>query len=159
MFTETVQDALGPMLELTWAMDEDPAVAVIAPPQFVVRFDGVATTTPAGRLSVKAIPFTVKLALGFVTVKDRLVAPFRGIVAAPNALTIVGALITVRLADAVFPLPASVELMVTLLLKTPSVVPCTFTVIEQVPTGKAALVKLIVAVPAVAVTVPPQLLT
>src|SRR5580693_8185322 len=110
MFTETVQEALGPMLELSWVTDEDPAVAVIAPPQFVTRLDGVATTSPAGRLSVNAIPFTVKLTLGFVTVKVRLVVPLSGIVAAPNALVIVGGLITVMVAEAVLPVrpPASV---------------------------------------------------
>ena len=54
--------------------------------------------------------------LVLLTVKVRLVVPFSGIVAAPNALAMVGGLMTVRLADDVLPLPASVELMVTLLL-------------------------------------------
>ena len=43
---------------------------------------------------------------------------FSGIVAAPNALAIVGGLMTVKLADDVdnAPVPAAVELIVTLLL-------------------------------------------
>ena len=47
-------------------------------------------------------------------VKVRLVVPFSGIVAAPNALVMFGGLMTVIFADDVLPLPASVESMVTL---------------------------------------------
>ena len=46
----------------------------------------------------------------------RLVVPFSGMVAAPNALAIVGGLMTVMLADDVLPLPASVERTCTLLV-------------------------------------------
>src|SRR5277367_1423647 len=73
----------------------------------------------------------------------------------PKALVIAGGVLTVRVAEAVLPLPASVESIVTLLLKTPSVVACTLTVIVQVPTGNAGFEKLMVPDPEVAVTVPP----
>ncbi len=51
-----------------------------------------------------------------LTVNVRLVVPFSGIVAAPNALAMVGGLMTVKLADEVLPLPASVERICTLLV-------------------------------------------
>ena len=46
----------------------------------------------------------------------RLVVPFSGIVAVPKLLTMCGGLMTVRMSEAVFPLPASIESIVTLLL-------------------------------------------
>ena len=49
-------------------------------------------------------------------VNVRLVGVFRGVLAAPKALAICGGATTVSVADAVFPLPAAVESMVTLLL-------------------------------------------
>jgi len=159
IFNETVQEAPGARLAPLRLVEEDPATAVAVPLHVEFRFDGVATTNPAGKLSVKAIPLNVKFASGLVTVKVRLVVPFSGTVVAPNALRMVGGFITVRFAEAVFPLPASDESIVTLLLKTPSVVPCTFTVIKHVPTGRVAFAKLIVPAPAVAVIVPPHPLT
>lgn len=49
-------------------------------------------------------------------VNVRLVVPFNGIVTAPKAFTMCGGLMTVRLAEDVLsaPVPAAVELMVTL---------------------------------------------
>lgn len=93
-------------------------------------------------------------------VNVRLVVPFSGIDAAPNALVICGGLITVMLAEDVLcaPVPAAVELMVTLFVNVPSVVPVTLTVMVHAPAGNAALLKLTVPEPAVAVTVPPQVL-
>src|SRR5262249_52932524 len=71
-----------------------------------------------------------------------------------------GGWMTVRFAEDVLPFPASVELIVTLLLYVLSPPLCTFTMIVQVPNGRlAALLKLIVPAPATAVTEPPQLLT
>ena len=49
-------------------------------------------------------------------VNVRLVVPFSGMVAAPNAFAIVGGLMTVMLAEDVLPLPASVERIWTLLV-------------------------------------------
>jgi hypothetical protein len=156
MFSDTVQDAPGARVEPVKLAEKDPATAVAVPPQVEIRFVGAATRSPAGRKSVNAIPLSVEFTLGLVTVKVRLVVPFTGIVATPKAFVIVGGLMTVKVAELVFPLPASVESMVTLLLRTPSLVPCTFTVIVQGPTGKAAFVKLMVPAPAVAVTEPAQ---
>lgn len=56
-------------------------------------------------------------------VKDKLVEPFNGILAAPNALLIAGGPTTVIEAFDVLPVPPLVELTVTLLFFTPPVVP------------------------------------
>ena len=87
-----------------------PDTAVAVPPHVLFRLLGVATTNPAGKLSVKAIPVSVTAAFGLVTLKVKEVVPFSGIVAAPNVLVIVGGLTTVKFAVAVFPVPPLVEL-------------------------------------------------
>src|SRR5882724_1687623 len=90
-----------------------PAPAVAMPPQVLVNPLGVETTSPRGRLSVKAIPVSgMVLAPGLVTVKVSDVEPFNGMLAAPNALTIAGGVATARLAVAVFPVPPFVEVTV-----------------------------------------------
>ena len=98
--------------------EDEPAVAVAVPEHVVDKPDGVATTSPAGRLSVNAIPFSVRFWFVLLIVNVRLVVPFNGMVAAPNCLAMLGGLMTVRLADDVdsAPVPAAVELMVTELL-------------------------------------------
>ena len=90
-FTLNVQDtpaASAAPVKLTVPV---PAVAVIEPPPHdPVRLLGVATTTPAGRLSVTPTLLNNVPAFGLVMVKLRLVLPFSGTVAAPNTLLIVG---------------------------------------------------------------------
>src|SRR5689334_3505361 len=115
--SETVQLAPGARLAPLKLTDEEPATAVAVPLQVVLRLLGVATTKPAGRLSVKATPFNVRFTFVLLRVMVRLVVPFSGIVVAPKAFALVGGLITVRLAEEVesAPVPAAVELMVTLL--------------------------------------------
>lgn len=49
-----------------------------------------------------------------LTVRVRPVVPFSGIVAAPKLLAMCGGLMTLSVSDDVFPLPASVESIVTL---------------------------------------------
>ncbi len=58
-FTETVQLALGANVAPLKATEEDPATAVAVPLHVLVTF-GVATTSPAGRLSVNATPLSVR---------------------------------------------------------------------------------------------------
>lgn len=160
--TDTVQGGPGARLPPDKLTLLPPSAAVAEPRQVALKLPGVATTRPAGKLSVNAIPVTVRLALVLLIVNVRLVVPFSGTVAAPNAFAIDGGLITVRVSEDVLPLPWSLESMVTLLLYTPSSVPCTSTVMVHVkvgPAGSAGLEKLIVPLPAVAVTDPPQLLT
>ena len=96
---------------------EAPATAVTVPVQVPPMFVGLATTSPAGKLSIKPTPVIVRFWLALLSiVKVRLVEPLSGIVAAPNVLTICGGLMTVMLAVDVLPLPASVEMIETLLM-------------------------------------------
>jgi hypothetical protein len=132
---------------------------IVPPPQEPVRPFGVEITRPAGSVSLKLTPVNAAVVLGFVTVKLKLVEPFSGMLAAPNALVRVGDATTVMEVLDVFPVPPSVELTVTELFFTPAVVPCTFT--ETVQLALAANVpaeRLMLPEPAVAVAVPPQVL-
>ena len=88
-----------------------PATAVTVPPHVSARPFGVATTRPAGSVSVKPTPVSAVAAFGLVSVNVSVVVPFTTMLAAPNALAIVGGATatTVRLAEAVPPVPPSVE--------------------------------------------------
>jgi len=115
-FAEIVHDPPGVKVPLASDTDPAPAVAVTVPPQEEpVKPFGDATTSPAGKMSVNVIPLSVSFVLGLLTANERLVVPFSGIVAAPKLLVIAGGLITVSTAVEVFPFPASLESMVTLL--------------------------------------------
>jgi hypothetical protein len=92
-------------------------------------------------------------------VKVRLVLVFRLIWPAPKAFEIVGGASTVMLADAVFPVPPLVEVTaLVVLFFTPAVVPVTFTLTTH-DAFAATLppLRLVELLPALAVTVPPQL--
>src|SRR5882724_604807 len=162
--TEIVQDAAGAKVAPVKLTLDETATAVVVPPHVLVKPFGVATIKPAGSASVNATPFSVKLTLVLLSVKVRLVEPFRGIVTAPKAFAIVGGLMTVMLADAGLALvspPASVAVtLLEVLFCTPSVTPLTSTDIVQlvlIPTVPPE--KLKVAKPGGAVTVPPHPLT
>jgi hypothetical protein len=90
--TDTTHDAPTARLAPDKLTVEDPSAAVAVPSQVLVRLPGVDTTSPAGKLSVNARPFTDKVASVLVMVKLRPVEPFRGIAVAPNAFTMVGGL-------------------------------------------------------------------
>ena len=139
-----------------------PAVAEIVPiPQAPTTTGGDATTSPVGSESLNAIPFNADAVFPFVIVNDSEVVPLRGMVAAPNALLIVGGAITVRFAVAVAVFaPNSVLARVTLLGFTPAVVPVTFTVTEQDAFAASVLLaRLTVPAPVPAVTAPLHVLT
>jgi len=158
-FTENVHEEFAAMVPPVRLITFVPAVAVmVPPPQLPVRPFGVDTTSPAGTVSVKATPVRA-IALLFVMVKLSEVDPFSGMLAAPNALVMVGGPTTLRLAFEVFPVPPFVELTVTLLFFTPVVVPCTFTeTVQLAPGARLAPERLTVEEPAVAVAVPPHVL-
>src|SRR5260370_39661338 len=108
MFTDNVNEVLIGRVPADKLTVPDPATAVAAPPQVLVSPFGVATTKPAGRVSVKATPVSgMGLIPGLVMVKVSEVEPFNGIVAAPKALVIVGGATTSRLAAAGQPTPPS----------------------------------------------------
>jgi len=60
------------------------------PPHVLLSPLGFATTSPAGRLSVNAMPVSVTLVSGLLIVKVRLIEPFSRMLDAPNALASVG---------------------------------------------------------------------
>ena len=142
-------------------MELEPATAVTVPLQLLIKPLGVATTRPAGRVSVKAKPVCEPKPTPMVMA--RLVEPFRTMEAAPKDLVMLGGggPLTVRVAVAVPPMPVSVEetLPVTLTL-VPVVVPFTSTWTPQVNVNPGMLppVREMELEPATAVTVPLQLL-
>jgi hypothetical protein len=93
-----------------------------------------------------------------VIVKVKLVELFTGIDVAPNAFEIDGAPTTVKLADAVLPVPVAVDVTACDVLSlTPAVVPVTSTVSVHDPFAPTvAPDRLIAPVPAVAVADPPH---
>jgi len=107
--TTTVQLPLAAIVPPLRLIEPEPAVAVTVPLQVLLNPFGVATTRPAGRLSVKATPLSATPVFGFVMVKVSDVVPFSGIVAAPNALAMDGGETTVKSAEAVLPVPPLVE--------------------------------------------------
>ena len=70
---EIVQEAPGARLAPERLALPDPSTAVAVPEQVLFRLPGVATTSPAGKLSVKAIPFSVVVVLVLEMVKITLV--------------------------------------------------------------------------------------
>src|SRR5258708_20195776 len=65
-FTDNVHEALIASVPPDRLTVPEPATAVAVPPQVLLNPLGVATTRPAGRLSVKATPVSATLAFGFV---------------------------------------------------------------------------------------------
>jgi hypothetical protein len=108
-FTEIAQVALADRVPPERVTVEAPAVAVAVPPH-VFESDGVlATTRPAGKLSVNASPVSARLEFGLLTLNVSDVVPFNGRDAAPKALAIDGGLATDKFAVAVLPVPPLVE--------------------------------------------------
>ena len=159
-FTETVQLALAASVPLERLMLPDPATAVAVPPQVLFKALGVATTNPAGKLSVNAIPLSATPVFGLLIVNVREVVPFSGMLAAPNALVIDGGVATVKLAVAVLPVPPLVEVTFpVVLVNCPDAAPVTVTLNwHWLFTAMVAPVKAI-PVGAVVVSVPPQTVT
>ena len=89
------------------------AAGAKVPPHVLLAFGVPATCKPVGSASVKATPVNAVLAFGFVIVKVSVVVPANGIVAAPNALVIVGGANTVKVAFAVPPVNATGPVAVT----------------------------------------------
>ena len=133
-FALTVQELLAGIVPPVRLIVPDPETAVNVPPlQEPVTPLGVATTTFAGSVSVKATPFTATgLMDGLVMVKLTTETPVRAIRAGLKVLVMEGGTRTTMLADAeppVTPTPSSwlaVMLLVTLFLS-PEVTPVTFT--------------------------------
>src|SRR5262249_7213640 len=135
-FTEKVQELLAGIVPPDKLLTLVPCVAVIVPaPQVPLSPLGVEITRPAGSVSLKATPLRATVVLLFWMVKVKLVEPFKGIEAAPNALLMVGGATTVIEAFDVLPVPPLVDVTCTLLFFAPAVVPCTFSETVQFEFG------------------------
>src|SRR5882724_1290220 len=157
-FAISVQLLLAAIVPPVSEMLPEPATAVAVPPQVLVKPFGVATTTPAGKVSANATPVSAPaFAPGLVMVKVSDVVPFNGTLAAPNALAIDGGATTLMLADAVPPIPPSVDVTFPVVLFcVPAAVPVTFTAkVHEVLDASVAPDRLITFVACVAVIVPP----
>ena len=161
VFAVMVHDALVAIVPPVRLILVEPATAVAVPPQVFVRPFGVATTKPVGSMSVNATPVSPSVfAAGFVSVKVRDVVPFKGTNAAPKALAMDGGATTPTLAEAVPPVPPSVEVTLPVVLFcAPAAMPVTFTAnVHEVLCASDAPDKLITFVPCVdAIVPPPQL--
>ena len=162
-FTLNVQDAFVDRAAAERLILLPPGFAAIVPPLHEpLNPLGVETTSPAGSVSVKPTPLREAVELGFAMTKLRLVLPFRAIDATPNVLVMSGGATfaggpTVRLADAVFPLPALAEVTApVVLVRFPVAVPFTVTLNVHEPlAAMLAPVKETLFDPAAAVMLPP----
>jgi hypothetical protein len=157
-FAAKVHDPFAGRVAPDRLMVPEPAVAVIVPPPHDPDTPfGVATASPAGNGSMNPTPDR-PVAFGLLIVKLSDVVPLNGIEPVPNALEMEGGATTVRLSDAVLPVPVSVELTAPdVLFLTPAVVPVTLT--AKVQDALALIVppdKVTVPLPAVAVADPPH---
>ncbi len=138
------------------------AVVVTVPPLQLPNVP-LATGRPTGSVSVNATPVSAAvLAAGLVTVNVSDEVAFSTMLVGLNALLSVGGPSTLRLADAVppVPVPPSVEVMApVVLLASPAAVPLTSTLkVHDAFWLTVPPERLMEPEPAAAVTVPPQLL-
>src|SRR5215470_3582224 len=132
------------------------AVVVTVPPQIVA--EALATVKPVGSVSVNARPVSETVfAAGLVIVNVSEVVAFNAMLEGWNTLAIDGGATTLMLAEAVPPVPPSVELTFPVVLFcSPAAVPVTFTEkVQELLAARVAPDRLITFVPAVAVIVPP----
>lgn len=111
-----MQDALLARVPSDKLTDPEPAAAVAVPPHVLLRFGVEAITKPAGRLSVKARPVSARFVFGLVMVIVSEVVPLSGMLVAPKAFWTEGGVATVRLAEAVLPVPPFVEVTLPVVL-------------------------------------------
>ena len=105
-FTENVHVPLAARVPPVRLIVPEPGVAVIVPaPQEPVTPGDVATTTPAGSVSVKFTPLSPAKLFGFVIVKLSVDVPPTPIVDGLNDLLMLGGASTVSVAWALLPVP------------------------------------------------------
>jgi hypothetical protein len=155
-FTLTVHELSTAIVPPVRAALVVPASAVAVPPQVLLKPLGVATTRLAGKLSVNPTPVSATVfAAGLVIVILRALVPLGAMPVGLKVFVVVGGATTARLAFDVFPVPASVEVMVTLLSFEPAVVPVTLTdTTQDAPAARLAPARLTVEDPSAAVAVP-----
>lgn len=155
--TWNVQDKFAPSVAFERLMVLPPPVAEMVPPPHDPNSPGgVEMTSPDGRLSVKPTPLN-DVVFGFWTVKLNEVMPFTGMIVVPNEIVTVGGGSTFRLAEAVLPGPALVDVTVPVVfVRSPPMVPLTVTLnVQELLTPIVAPESVTLLEPAVAVMVPP----
>src|SRR5579859_5088589 len=127
-FTLIVQEAFAASVPPVRLAEPDPAAAVTVPEQVVVSPFGVEIFSPAGSASLNATPVSASEVFGLLMVKLIEVEAFSRMLAAPNALVMVGGVATAKLAEAVLPVPPLVELTLpVVLVNCPAAAPVTVT--------------------------------
>ena len=161
--TTTLMEQLPPAVAIDPPVNEM-LVAIAAglnvPPQVFVAPGVVLTSIPGGKVSLTATPVTpAGLAAGLVMVMVRIDVPFGAMVVGENAFVMVGGAKTFNVAEAVKPVPPSVELTAPVMLGlAPAVVPLTLTLMEQEPPADAMVppVSAMLLALAAGLNVPPQ---
>jgi hypothetical protein len=128
--TENVHELLMAKVAPVSVTEVEPATDVMVPlPQDPVSPFGDATTVPTGKVSVKATPESaLVLAAGLVMVKVSEVVPLTAMVGAPKDFVMLGGATTETVADAVPPVPPSVEVVdPVVLVCMPAAIPVTLT--------------------------------
>ena len=145
-FTLNVQFVAAAMVAPVRLTAPDPAVAVMVPPPQVPASPlGEATVIPAGSVSVNATPVNAAVfADGFVMVKLRADVPFGEIAVGLKAFAMDGGATTTRLAEAVPPVPPSVDATFPVVLFcVPAAMPVTFTAkVHELLAARVAPVRL-----------------
>ena len=161
--TVIAQELFAATVPLVKLIELAPAVVEKVPPHVLLAFGVLATCRPdpVGNVSLTASPVSATvLAAGFVIVRVSAEVPFTAMLVGENDLLMLGGDMTVILAEAVPPVPPSVELIaVVVLFFTPAVVPVTFTeMAHEPPAAIVPPVRLMVLEFAVAERVPLQVL-
>jgi len=126
--TENVHELLTAKVAPPRVTEFEPATEVMVPlPQDPVSPFGDATTVPTGKVSVKATPESaLVLAAGLLMVKVSEVVPLTAMVGAPKDFVMLGGATTEIVADAVPPVPPSVEVVAPVVLVCmPAAIPVT----------------------------------
>jgi len=159
MFTAKVHEPFAGSVAPARLIADEPSVEVmVPPPQVPDRALGVATISPDGNESVNATPVSAtELAAGLVMVNEIEVEPFSGMDEAPNDVEIDDGEATLRLADAVLPVPPLVDVTTPVVLeRLPEAVPVTFTEkVHELLAASVAAVRLTEPEAAVDTIVPP----
>ena len=153
--TENVQALFAAIVPFD-KVTELEVVLIVPEPHEPVSPLGVATASPAGMVSMKATPLSALPGLGFEMVKLKGVEPPRPMEALPKDFEIEGAEPTVKLAEAVAPVPPLVDVMEpVVLVYEPGVELVTVTLnVQELAAEIEPPDKVIAPEPAVAVTVP-----
>ena len=83
-FNETAHEPLTASIPADNESADAPLVAVAIPPQVLVRLLGVATTSPAGKLSVKATPVRATVGFAFARLNISEAVPLRAMLGTEN---------------------------------------------------------------------------